>query len=169
MDLLSIVLPSIIVLLTAYLLLDRFLKNEEKRRIFELKKQNLSTLTPIRLRAYERLALFLERTSPNTLILDVIKPDMNCSQLHVILLETIRKEYSHNISQQIYVSNDLWMNIHSVKENLIKLFNTCAASCNPNDQATILAERIIQIYSDAPATPTEIALAQLKTEVKEYF
>ena len=166
---LNIIIPALIVFLTAYFLLDRMLKNEEKRRIFELRKQNQSTITPVRLRAYERLALFLERTVPNSLLVNIVKPDMNCMQLHAKLLETIRQEYSHNISQQVYTSDELWQSVVAAKESLVRLINTCASTCNPDEPATILAEKIIEVYAASPDTPTEITLAQLKNEIRANF
>lgn len=169
MEILSFILPALLVLLTAYLLLDKLLKNEDKRRVFELKKTNLSTVTPIRLRAYERLTLLLERTHPNSLMVGIITSEMTCIQLHSKLLETIRQEYSHNVSQQVYVSDSLWQSIAAAKESLIQLVNTCAASCEPTAPATALAERIIKVYASADVTPTEVAMQKLKEEIKLYF
>lgn len=169
MEILNIAIPAVIVFLTAYVLLDRFLKNDEKRRIFELRKNNLSVVTPIRLRAYERLTLFLERTTPNVLIFNVVKPGMNCMQLHTKLLETIRQEYSHNISQQIYVSDTLWNSIAASKESLIKLINMSASRFSGDQPANLLAEYIIQVYDSSDQTPTETTLSLLKQEVGRYF
>ena len=169
MESLNIILTALIVFLTAYFFLDRMFKNEEKRRIFELRKQNQSTITPVRLRAYERLVLFLERTAPNSMLVNVVEPDMNCIQLHAKLLETIRQEYSHNVSQQVYVGNELWQSIVAAKESLVRLVNTCAAMCSPDEPAAILAEKIIEVYATSPDTPTEIALAQLKEEIRTNF
>lgn len=169
MELLKIIIPALLVLLTAYLLLDKLLKNEEKRRNFELSKTNLSTLTPIRLRAYERLMLVLERTLPSTLILNAIKPVMTNMELHTQLLAAIRQEFSHNISQQIYVSDDLWIHVRGAQESLLKLVNTCAAQCNPANTGAELAERIIQVFSSSEQTPSELAIDKLKKEVRNNF
>jgi len=169
MDILKIVLPAILVLLTAYLLIDKLLSNEIKRRNFELRKESLATLTPIRLRAYERLVLVLERTTPATLILNVAKPGMTNMDLHTELLAGIRQEFSHNLSQQIYVSNEIWTCIRSAQESLLRLVNTCASKCNPANTANELAERIIQVYNASDQTPTEVAIDLLKKEVRLYF
>jgi len=169
MDILKIVLPAILVLLTAYLLIDKLLSNEIKRRNFELRKESLTTLTPIRLRAYERLVLVLERTTPATLILNVAKPGMTNMDLHTELLAGIRQEFSHNLSQQIYVSNEIWTCIRSAQESLLRLVNTCASKCNPANTANELAERIIQVYNASDQTPTEVAIDLLKKEVRLYF
>ncbi len=169
MDILKIVLPALLVLLTAYLLIDKLLRSDEKRRNFELHKNNISIFTPIRLRAYERLILVLERTSPNTLILNIIKPEMSNQELHTQLLNNIRHEYAHNISQQIYVSDETWNFIRASQESLLRLVNTCASQCNPKEPASILAERIIQVYGASDQTPTESAINKLKSEVRNYF
>lgn len=169
MEILKIILPALIVLLTAYLMINKLLRNEEKRRSFELRKESVSITTPIRLRAYERLMLVLERTTPSTLILSVAKPNMTNMQLHTQLLATIRQEFGHNMSQQIYVSNEVWNYMRSVQESLLRLINTCAAQCNPNESANDLSKRIIQVYASSEQTPTELAMEKLKNEVRLFL
>ncbi|MDD3321842.1 MAG: hypothetical protein PHS59_10405 [Paludibacter sp.] len=169
LEILKIVLPALLVLITAYLLIDKLLRSDEKRRKFELFKNNLSVTTPLRLRAYERLILVLERTNPNILLLNTIKSDMTSRDLHTALLSSIRQEFSHNLSQQIYVSNESWNYFRSAQESLLRLVNTCAAQCNPNEKAGILAERIIQVFSNSEQTPTELAISKLKEEVQSLF
>jgi hypothetical protein len=168
-DILKIILPALVVLLTAYLMLDKLLRNDENRRNFELKKNNLSTITPISLRAYERLILLLERTTPSTLILSVAKVGMTNLELQTQLLTTIRQEFSHNISQQVYVSDEVWNYIRGTQESLLQLVNNCAAKCNPNDSASTLAELIIKVYDASEHTPTELAIGKLKKEVRNFF
>lgn len=168
-DILKISIPALIVLLTAYLLIDKLLRSEEKRRNFELSKSSLSTINPIRLRAYERLMLVLERTTPSALILNTAKPGMSNADLHSQLLSAIRLEFSHNISQQVYISDEAWNYIRTAQESLLQLVNTCAAKCNPNDDATVLAKVIIQVYDASEQTPTELAIDKLKQEVRQYF
>jgi hypothetical protein len=169
MDIIKILLPALLVLLTAYLLIDKLLRSEEKRRNFELRKDAQNTLTPIRLRAYERLILVLERTTPSTLIVSVAKPGMTNMELQTQLLESIRHEFSHNLSQQIYVSNEIWVHIRATQESLLRLVNSCSAQCNPTNSASELAERIIQVYDASEQTPTEIAIDKLKNEVRHYL
>ena len=168
-EILKFSIPALLVLLTAYLLLDKMLRNEDKLRKFELTKTNSATLTPIRLRAYERLILVLERTLPANLIVNTIKPEMTNLELHTHLLATIRQEFSHNISQQIYVSDDLWVYIRSAQESLLKLINTCSAQCNPSNPGAELAEMIIQIFSSSERTPSELAIDKLKNEVRNFI
>ena len=164
-DILKITLPALLVLITAYLLIDKLLKNEDKRRNFELHKSNLSQITPVRLRAYERLTLLLERTTPNTLLLNVMKSEMTCFDLQRELLASVRQEFAHNTSQQIYISNELWGAVKACQESLLQLINVCASKCPPDREASVLAEIIIQVYSSAEQSPSEKTLEILKKEV----
>ena len=106
MDGLLIIAVVLLVVVGVYLLLDRLLRNDERRRAGEVRRQAVKEVVPVRLRAYERLALFLERTKPDTLLPEVVQPGMTCLQLHAKLLETIRREYGHNVSQQLYVGDE---------------------------------------------------------------
>jgi Mg2+/citrate symporter len=169
MEIFKYILPAFIVMMTAYLLFDRMLSSEEKKRKHELAKKNQDILTPIRLRAYERMMLLLERTNPATMVVDVIKPGMTCIEFQTQLLQNIRREFEHNYAQQIYVSNELWEAVSATRENLIKLVNTTAAHFNPGDTASKMAEHIIRIYAETEQTPTRIAIEILKTETSNQF
>lgn len=169
MDGLLIIALTVLVVAGAYLLLDRLLRNDERRRAHELRSRVAAETVAVRLRAYERLALFLERTKPGTLLPEAAQPGMTSLQLHAKLLETIRREYGHNVSQQIYVGDEAWQSVVAAKESLLRLVNICAASCDPADPAERLAARIIQSYAEAPDPPTETALARLKAEARAIF
>ncbi len=108
LDVLKYTIPSLIVFATAYFILKTFIESEEKKRTLEIRTKNQKLITPIRLQAYERLTLFLERISPNSVILRVQKPNMTASQLQREMLNIIRTEFEHNLSQQIYISKQAW-------------------------------------------------------------
>ena len=95
------VVPSLIVAATAFFLAKYFVENEQKKRLLELKFQSKDLVTPIRLQAYERMAMFLERIDPNQLLFRVSNPELTAYQMQTILLATIRSEYEHNLSQQV--------------------------------------------------------------------
>lgn len=168
-EILQITIPALLVLVTAYILLDKMLKNDEKRRNFELRKKSLSNITPLRLRAYERLMLVIERTKPTKIVLSVIQSEMTCFELQAQLVSSIREEFAHNASQQIYVSTELWMAMRSTEESLIKLINMCSAQCAPSAPAAQLAERIIEVFSQSEQSPTEVSTDMLKKEVGGLF
>lgn len=166
---LTAVVPALLVLLTAWILLNNLLKNFVNQRNTELQKTNLQYITPVRLRSYERLMLLLDRTNPENLILNNYKKGMTCLDLQITLQNVIRQEFAHNISQQIYVSNALWENIADTKESLLNLVNLCAGNCPPDADGAALAEGIITIYNNEEQNPTETATEMLKAEVAEFF
>jgi hypothetical protein len=169
MDIFKIVIPAFIVMMTAYLLFDKMLVNEDKRRKAELLKKHHSVVTPIRLRAYERLALLLERTHPSAMMLQVIQPGMSCIDAQSKLLNYVRAEFDHNVSQQIYVSDEVWDAVKTVHDNMIKLINTTAMHFQPDEPATKMAEVLIRMYSELDENPTSVALGVLKAETHQLF
>ena len=90
-------------------------------------------------------------------------------QLHTELLNTIRQEFPHNLSQQIYVSNEAFEYVRGAQESLLRLVNGCAGQSNPHGSATELAERIVHAYRMSENPPTETAIEMLKSEVKKYL
>jgi hypothetical protein len=89
LEILKYILPSIIVLITAHLVLKTFLQAEHEKKQLEVRVENFKTALPIRLQAYERLALFLERISPNTLIHRVHRTGMNARDMQLGLISNI--------------------------------------------------------------------------------
>jgi hypothetical protein len=168
-EIIKIIIPALLVLITVYILLDKMLKNDQNQKLHELHKKNISTTTPLRLRAYERLMLVLDRTSPTNLIVANYEHSMTCFDLQSKLHSTIREEFGHNASQQIYVSNELWTAIRATQESLVKLINLCSSQFTPDTPATALAEKIIEIYSQSEQSPGEVASELLKKEVRGLF
>ncbi len=166
-EILKFTIPALLVFLTAWVLIDKHLKNDQKRREYDIRIKNQSITTPLKLRAYERLVLVLERTTPTNMVVNAIEPSMNCFDLQAKLLQTIREEFGHNASQQIYVSNDLWTAMRSTQESMLKLVNMCAAMCTPELPASVLAQKIIEVYTQSEQSPGEVAAEMLKNEVRE--
>jgi len=169
LEILKYTLPALIVLLTAWVILRKMLAEENYRRNFELRKLTVNQLTPVRLRAYERLTLLLERTKPETILLRCDSlPTMTVSALQQKLLEIIRDEFNHNVSQQLYVSTEAWQRILTAKESLIQLVNQCAGQFSPTDNAISLAQLLIQTYAATENTPTDSTLTFLKQEINSF-
>ena len=165
-DILKIVLSAILVLLTAWFVLDKQQKEQQRQREHDLRMGTKGNTLPTRLRAYERLMLVLERTLPTNLLVATIEPGMNCLTLQSKLLTSIRDEFAHNASQQIYISNELWTAIRAAQESSVKLVNMCAAKLQQDEPAPKLAEMILNLYAQLEQSPNEIAAELLKKEVR---
>ena len=166
-ELLKIILPALIVFMTAYFLFRDMLENGQKQREFEFRIKNRDAITPIRLQAYERLALMLERISPHSLLMRVSLHDASTSEYHQQLLTNIRQEFEHNLSQQIYVSQILWETIRTAKENLVGIINKSADEIGNEAPALSLSKKIFENYLENE--DQAIAMNELKKEVGKLF
>ena len=164
-DVLSITIPSLIVFLTAYFLLRNMIRNDQDKRRQELILQNSRTVTPIKLQAYERIVLFLERISLESMLLRVNTPDMSASQLHSALLSTIRSEYEHNLSQQIYMSQQAWEVARNARSNMIKIINSEAEKLPADSTAMALSKQLLEKIMELEKEPTHVAIEFIKAEV----
>ncbi len=159
-------LPALVVFVATYLVLSRFLKSEQDKRNFEIRRANQKVSFPTRLRAYERLTLLVERITPENLIPRVLKSEMPLQKFQGMLIHSIREEYEHNLSQQIYVSDEAWNRIVTTKESLIKLINMAASAVPQGGGAIDMSKVIFEAYAKIESKPAEDTLNFLKKEVK---
>ena len=144
LDLAKIVLPALMVFLTAFFVLKSYLENEQKKKELDSRFEQKRFSLPIRLQAYERLALFLERINPESIVLRMNQVGMSSKELQALLLQTIRMEFEHNLSQQVYISNQAWDMVKNAKEDVIRLINTAGVSMQPNATAIDLSTAIFE-------------------------
>jgi len=169
LEILKILIPAAAVFAATYFIVKTFLTNDQKRRDYELRKSQMNITTPIRLQAYERIILFLERIEPNNLVLRINKAGMTVPMLHAELIKTIKTEYEHNISQQIYVSVNAWHLVKTAKEETVKLINISVTKVPENAKGQEFAQVILHIASSVEKTPTQIANEFIKNEVAKHF
>ncbi len=169
LEILKYTLPALIVFLTAFVLIRGFIKSEEQRRNREILESTQKTILPIRLQAYERLALLLERISPESLIMRVNQPGMTAKQLHTELLSSIRAEFEHNLSQQVYISNEAWELIRTARGNVINMANTAADQLKDDATAITLSQKIFEQVVQLKSPPVQQALDFLKEEIKQFY
>lgn len=169
LEILKYVLPSLVVLATSYLLVERFIENERNHRNMVYRRESQGLTTPVRLQAYERLVLFLERISTNALIMRVHKSGMSAKLLQAELLKAIRTEYEHNLSQQIYISPAAWELIKNAKEETIKLINTAAINVPEEASGVDLGKLVLEVSMKIDKMPTQVAIDFLKQEARQIF
>ena len=154
-----------------YLLVKRYFDNQQKERLLQMKiderRETLKVVTPIRLQAYERMALFLERISPDSLVLRCYQPGMDLKLLQGVMTKNIRDEWEHNLSQQVYLGQATWVRIREAKEEMINLVNSAAVTLADTDDPTRLAAAIFA--SAAQHSPADQALEALHQEINELF
>lgn len=157
--------PSLITGGVAYYLFDSYFKDQQNTRRWLLQKDNQKEALPLRLQAYERLALLLERINPAKLLVRVAPINDDKVAYQNLLIQHIEQEYEHNITQQVYVTDDLWTMLLTAKNTIIQNIRktTLDASVTNADQ---LREKILSNLLDGQSA-SSLALSFLKSEVSE--
>lgn len=167
LEILKYILPSIIVLTSSYLIVQKFLVSELKRKQLALLQDNQGTTVRLRLQAYERLVLFIERITPRALIPRIYMSGMTVTDLQQALVFNIRAEFEHNLSQQIYVSGNVWNTVRGVMEQEINMVINIAQQLKPDAPAKELHAKIVDYILTVPdETPTDVALQIINEEAK---
>jgi hypothetical protein len=165
----KILIPASLVLYAAYLFVRSFIQKELDLRKLEVRSRSIETVLPARLQAYERMALFLERMSPQNLLVRLNTSAMPSREFHQLLLLEIRNEYNHNVTQQVYMSEDVWNLIKGAKEDLIVTINESANEMPPESSSLDLAKKIFERTITKPVDPLAHALSELKREIQRTF
>ena len=169
LEILKYTLPALIVFFTAYLLIRAFIKNEDKKRSFEISMSQKDSTLPLRLQAYERLILYLERISPDSLVMRMSRSNLNAAQFQTELIASVRTEFEHNLAQQTYISSQAWEKVKSAKNSIIRLISESAADTNPESAGLALGKKILENAIDLQSSPALEAIEVLKKEVRELF
>ena len=166
-DLFMFALPTLITGLIAYYFFKEHTKNEDGRRRFLLHKDMQVNAMPLRLQAYERMALFLERITPSKLLIRMCPTSSNKEDYENLLIAAIEQEFDHNLSQQIYISDDCWNIITAAKNATIQLIRK-ASLLEKTNTANKLREVILTEMMEKRA-PSDAALSFIKQEVSDMW
>ena len=164
LEVIKYTVPALIVFLTVYFLMKKYHSSQYNLKVLELNKDRKDNTLPLKLQAYERLALFCERIRPDQLIYRLNSPGMKAGELRNALLISIQKEFEHNLTQQIYVSDNLWKIISLTKNELINLIGGTTTS--NDDHCNKLSEEIINAYTTMKLNPIDQSLLAIKKEVE---
>lgn len=163
-ELISYTIPSIVTGIIAYYFFLNYTKTEKQKTKLLLLREEQKGALPIKLQAYERMTLFLERINPVKLVLRVTSINNDKKAYALSLIDTIDKEFEHNLAQQIYISEKCWNVIIASKNATIQLIKkTLEETSIANAQE--LRESILQRMVKGNA-PSNTALAFIKDEVK---
>jgi len=163
-EILSYTFPSIIVGLIAYLFFLKYTKTEERKLKINLLKEGQKDALPIKLQAYERMTLFLERLNPSKLLIRVTSINNDKNAYALSLINTIEQEFEHNLTQQIYISDKCWSVIIASKNATIQLIKTTSEENNINNAQELREVILKNMLNTLP--PSNTALAFIKNEVK---
>ncbi len=166
-EIIAYTLPSLITGGVAYFLFDSHFKDQQNTRKWLLQKDHQAATLPIRLQAYERMTLFMERINPSQLFVRITPLSEDKNDYRNFVIAQIEQEFEHNIAQQIYISEKCWSIIVTAKNATIQMVRMAAANEKVTD-ANSLREIIISDLLDKPS-PSSAALAFIKNEVGELW
>ena len=162
LQLFAYLLPAVVTGVVAFYFFKMHTKNEEGRRRFILHKDSQKNTLPIRLQAYERMALFLERIAIPKLVVRVAPASSDKGEYENLLIRTIENEYEHNLSQQIYMTDECWNVIKAAKNATIQGIRKSAMS--EADNADKLREDLLNDMMER-TSPSATALSYVKREI----
>lgn len=165
-EILKFTIPAVIVIIALHTVISKFLKSETQRRQFEVYKNGQDTTMRLRLQAYERLALFLERLHLRSLMTRSYQTGMTVRNFQIAMIQNIQMEYDHNVSQQVYVNYKLWKTIQGVKEQTQMMINEASSQLNPDDSAKALQKVLTEMLISADSMPLDAATEILHAEAK---
>lgn len=161
------VIIACLVLLAFIAVTKMMMNNNVQRQALDNGKTVKGIVLPLRLQAYERMALFLERIEPNQLVMRIHSTGLNVAQEQNLLLTAIRSEFEHNLSQQIYISNEVWKAIADAKDDIIDIINAVAAQYEPSADSLEFAQALLAAAAEKPVVTKAILI--LKTDVQRLF
>ncbi|HCK22043.1 MAG TPA: hypothetical protein DHW15_07760 [Bacteroidetes bacterium] len=166
LQILAYTIPSLIVFLITFFMVKAFFDKEYKLRLLEFREQQIRQSLPVRLQAYERLILFMERISLNNLLPRVRQSEMTVAQFRAALISNVNMEYEHNLSQQLYISPKTWEVVKAAKEEMKSIINRNAMELRPDASSIDLSKHIINKMAEQEEdTATQKAILSLKQEV----
>lgn len=136
-------------------------------KMLEAKRDTKKELLPLRLQAYERIVLFVERINPVNMVVRLHESNLNAQDFQQLLVHEIRTEYQHNITQQLYVSDRAWAVTQQLKDRTVALIRNATAglpaAANAKDLSTAILSHLTQLEED----PYRVALRAIKSELPE--
>ncbi len=167
-QLIAYTLPAVVTGAVALYFFKLHVDNEKKARIYQLRKEKQSVALPTRLQAYERMVLFLERITPNSLAARISPSGNDKPAYFKKLLTAVEKEYEHNLAQQVYMTSECWDVITTAKNDTLNFIRNILLEGEVTD-AKVMQSTIIQRTGEKDLPPTRKALDFVKQEVKTIF
>ncbi len=168
-ELFKILIPAVSVVVVVQIMLKNHFDDQKRRDELAVSKANRQDLRPLKMQAYERLILFLERLQPDSLMMRMQRPGMSARVLHTAMLKNIRQEYEHNMTQQLYVSPSAWKLVLMARDEVTKLINISSTNLAAEATAIDLANEMVGVITKLDSIPTDVAIRGLKIEFQSKF
>lgn len=147
----------------------KFLEENVRKEAMQIKQEASKTTLPLRLQAYERLIILLERIRINSLVMRIHKSGMDAQYFQAELMKTIRAEFEHNVSQQLYVSDNAWNLVMFAKEEIVQMLNIANRASYEGQSATEFSKILFELNAKIEHSPIDEAIKFLKKEMRKFY
>jgi len=169
LDIVKYTIAGLGVVWIAFYLIKPYLEKNEKIQLLEFKKSIANQTLPLRLQAYERLILFMERINPENMLVRLNPGNYTAAELHSIIISEIRNEYQHNITQQIYVTSRAWGVTKRVKEDTLNIVGNAIKSLPEGASGLDLGKTILIQLSQLENNPYELGGELIRKDLEDLF
>jgi len=163
-EILMLAVPVVIMFLALYFLFRQFFSNQLKLQMVNRNAESGELKMRLKLQAYERLMLFCERIDVQNMIMRLGYDNMSARDLESALIMSVQKEYEYNLSQQLYVSDQLWQIVSIAKDQVIEVITHIGSKAGPKSTAGDLSSALFKFYKSQKKNPLETAKAAIKKE-----
>jgi len=164
LEVLKIAVPGALCAAVVYIMLKRGgtkgqSQDTQQDKLFE-------TLLPLKLRAFERVLLYLERIQPEALVNRAEPRNKTARLLYETMLLEITAEYEHNIVQQLYISPGAWQKVRYARDAMVALCTQGLQKVGDKAPGLELAKLILDQYQEQKANfPTEVAIYAIRADL----
>ncbi|MFN5295506.1 MAG: hypothetical protein ACK5BL_08250 [Flavobacteriales bacterium] len=150
-------------------LFNAWIKHRERSWVFILKQDNNKALAPLRISAYERIIVMLERTTPQAMVMRLSATATHAAYLHMDLTKALREEFEHNISLQMYVSDECWNKIKRAKEETGELYKVAFTRVRAESSSAEYAREILHLEATVGNSAIREAIVAVRAEMAKHF
>jgi len=169
LDILKLTVAGVGVVWVAFYLFKPYLDKSQRLQVLELKKAADNTTLPLRLQAYERVVLLIERINPASLLVRLNNPAYSAADLHHLAIQEVNNEYQHNITQQVYVSSRAWGVVRRLKDDTAGLLNGTLRGLPDNATGLDFSRALLTHLSQLDSNPYELAAGMVQKDLEELF
>ncbi len=150
-------------------LFNMWIKHRERAWMFTLKQDNNKALAPLRISAYERIIVMLERITPQAMVMRHSATSTHAAYLHMDLAKALREEFEHNISLQMYVSDECWNKVKRAREETGELYKVAFTRVKADSSATEYGREILHLEATVGNSAIREAILAVRSEMGKYF
>jgi hypothetical protein len=169
LEVLKYTVPAGFVLGGVGLVMREYRQRAESKERYGILQKTFAEMVPLRLQAYERAIIFLERIRPESLVIRADGSGKTAKEFQRQMIMEVREEYEHNIAQQLYIKGESWVELVRAKEQVLALVNSTAGKMPPKSSGVDLARNILQEMTRREIAPVQTAIRSLKMDIQQMF